>query len=138
GSFVDATHIHIQKNEGEDETIEAKNIIIATGSKPLVPDLFNYDKKRVITSTEALELREVPGSMLVVGGGAIGLEIGSVFNRLGTKVTVVEFMDRIVPGMDKDVSKELLRILKKQGIQFYLNHQVTDVKGSEKNASVTF
>src|SRR5699024_3062698 len=94
--------------------------------------------KRVITSTEALELREVPGSMLVVGGGAIGLEIGSVFNRLGTKVTVVEFMDRIVPGMDKDVSKELLRILKKQGIQFYLNHQVTDVKGSEKNASVTF
>lgn len=138
GSFVDANRIRISANEGDDETIEAKNIIIATGSKPAVPEMFNYDKKRVITSTEALELREVPGSMLVVGGGAIGLEIGSVFNRLGTKVTVVEFMDRIVPGMDKDVSKELLKILKRQGMEFYLNHQVKEVKGSEKDAAVTF
>lgn len=138
GSFVDANHILVQSNEGEDETIEAKNIIVATGSKPSVPEMFNYDKKRVITSTEALELREVPGTMLVVGGGAIGLEIGSVFNRLGTKVTVVEYLDRIVPGMDRDVSKELLKVLKKQGMEFFLDHQVTAVKGNKKDASVSF
>src|SRR5690606_39529724 len=101
-------------------------------------DAFDYDKKRVITSTEALELREVPKSMLIVGGGVIGLELGSVFNRLGTKVRVVEFLDRIVPGMDKDVSKELQRSLKKQGIEFFLKHQVTEVKANAKSATVSF
>lgn len=138
GRFKDAHHIEIDLNEGEKETIEAEKIIIATGSKPSVPDSFEYDKKRVITSTEALELREVPESMLVVGGGAIGLEMGSVFSRLGTKVRVVEYLDRLVPGMDKDVSKELLRSLKKQGMEFFLKHQVTQVKANKKTATVTF
>lgn len=138
GRFKDAHHIEVDLNEGGKETVEAGKVIIATGSKPAVPDSFNYDKKRVITSTEALNLREVPGTMLVVGGGVIGLELGSVFNRLGTKVKVVEYMDRIVPGMDKDVSKELQRSLKKQGIEFFLKHQVTEVKANAKSATVSF
>lgn len=138
GRFHDSTHIVIRSDDGKEETIEATKIIIATGSKPAVPDSFDYDKKRVITSTEALDLREVPDSMLIVGGGAIGLEMGSVFNRLGTKVKVVEYMDRIVPGMDKEVSKELLRSLKKQGMEVFLKHQVTEVKANEKSASVSF
>lgn len=138
GRFKDAHHIVIEKKDGKSETIEADKIIIATGSKPAMPDGFDYDKKRVFTSTEALELREVPGSLLVVGGGAIGLEMGSVFSRLGTKVKVVEFMDRLVPAMDKDVSKELYRSLKKQGIEFYLKHKVTEVKANEKSATVSF
>lgn len=138
GRFKDAHHIVIETDEGKEETIEADKIIIATGSKPTMPDSFDYDKKRVITSTEALNLREVPDSLLVVGGGAIGLEMGSVLSRLGTKVKVVEFMDRLVPGMDKDVSKELQRSLKKQGIQFFLKHKVTEVKANEKSATVTF
>lgn len=138
GRFVDAHHVEIDLNEGKKETIEAEKIIIATGSKPAVPAGFDYDKKRVITSTEALELREVPATMIVVGGGVIGLELGSVFNRLGTKVKVVEYMDRLVPGMDKDVSKELQRSLKKQGIEFFLKHQVTGVKANQKSASVSF
>lgn len=138
GRFEDAHHIVVARNDGESETIEADKIIIATGSKPAMPDGFDYDKKRVFTSTEALELREVPGTLLVVGGGAIGLEMGSVFSRLGTKVKVVEFMDRLVPAMDKDVSKELLRSLKKQGMEFYLKHKVTGVKANEKSATVSF
>lgn len=138
GSFADQHHIRIRPADGKEETVEAKNIIIATGSKPAVPAMFNYDKKRVITSTEALQLREIPKTMLVVGGGVIGLEMGSVFNRLGTKVKVVEFMDRILPGMDRDVSKELLKVLKKQGMEFHLNHKVTEVKPNEKSATVAF
>lgn len=138
GRLKDAHHIEIDQKDGQKETIEVEKVIIATGSKPAVPEAFDYDKKRVITSTEALELREVPKTMLVVGGGVIGLELGSVFNRLGTKVRVVEYLDRIVPGMDKDVSKELQRALKKQGIEFYLKHQVTEVKANEKSATVSF
>lgn len=138
GRFIDAHTIEILKDGGETESVSADKVIIATGSKPSMPDAFDYDKKRVITSTEALELREVPKSMLIVGGGVIGLELGSVFNRLGTKVRVVEFLDRIVPGMDKDVSKELQRSLKKQGIEFFLNHQVTEVKANAKSATVSF
>ncbi len=138
GRFQDAHHIVVAGSEGEEETIEAEKIIIATGSKPAMPESFDYDKKRVITSTEALDLREVPESLLVVGGGVIGLEMGSVFSRLGTKVKVVEFMDRLVPGMDKDVSKELQRSLKKQGMEFFLKHKVTEVKANEKSATVSF
>jgi len=138
GRLTDAHQIEIDLNESKKETVKADKIIIATGSKPAMPESFDYDKKRVITSTEALELREVPDSMLVVGGGVIGLEMGSVFNRLGTKVKAVEYMDRLVPGMDKDVSKELYRSLKKQGIEFFLNHKVTEVKANEKSATVSF
>ncbi|HLT94523.1 MAG TPA: dihydrolipoyl dehydrogenase [Membranihabitans sp.] len=138
GRFLDTQRIEVLGDEGNSESFTADKVIIATGSKPAVPAAFNYDKKRVITSTEALEIREVPRTMVIVGGGVIGLELGSVFNRLGTKVRIVEYLDRIVPGMDRDVSKELLRSLKKQGIEFFLNHQVTAVKPNPKSATVTF
>jgi dihydrolipoamide dehydrogenase len=127
GSFASRHNILISKSDGSSEQIETDKVIIATGSKPIVPDIFNYDKKRVITSTEALELQEVPKRMVVVGGGVIGLEIGSVFARLGTQIEVVEFLDRIIPGMDADCSKELQRSLKKLSINFHLAHKVVKV-----------
>ena len=133
GSFKDATHINIKKNDGKTETIEAKNIIIATGSKPSNLPFITLDKKRVITSTEALELKEIPKHLIVIGGGVIGLELGQVYKRLGAEVTVIEFMDRIIPGMDGALSKELLKVLKKQKVKFNLSHKVksVEVKGKE-------
>lgn len=136
GTFVDAHHIRVAKADGSSEELETEKTIIATGSKPIVPDVFNYDKKRVITSTEALELQEVPKRMVVIGGGVIGLEIGSVFARLGTEIEVVEFLDRIIPGMDGDCSKELQRSLKKLGMQFHLSHKVNTVKATKKGVTV--
>ena len=112
GSFKDATHILI-KGEKEEE-IEAKNTIIATGSKPSSLPFINIDKERVITSTEALKLKEVPKHLIVIGGGVIGLELGQVYKRLGAEVSVVEYADRILPTMDAGVSKELNKVLKKQ------------------------
>ena len=99
--------------------------------------MFNYDKKRVITSTEALNITEVPKSMAIIGGGVIGLELGSVFGRLGTEVDVIEFQDRILPTMDKDCSKELMRALKKTGLNFFFKYKVTDVQGGDTGATVT-
>jgi len=125
GSFVDATHILIK---GEKETtIEAKNTIIATGSKPANLPFISLDKERIITSTEALKLKEIPKHLLVIGGGVIGLELGQVYRRLGAEVSVIEYADRITPVMDGAVSKELTKVLKKQGIKFYLSHQVNKV-----------
>ena len=115
GSFVDAHTIQITKDDGSSEQLETDKTIIATGSKPIVPAAFNYDKNRVITSTEALNIQKVPKRMVIIGGGVIGLELGSVYARLGTEVEVVEFMDRIIAGMDRDCSKELQRSLKKVG-----------------------
>ncbi len=136
GSFVDAHKIKVEDGEGKTETIETSKTIIATGSKPITPADFNYDKKRVITSTEALNISKVPKKMVVIGGGVIGLELGSVFARLGTEVEVVEFLDRIIAGMDKDCSKELMRSLKKQGLKFHLKHKVTEVKTGKNNVKV--
>ena len=138
GSFTDPHTLHIAMNEGEDQDITSENFIIATGSKPITPPAFNYDKKRVITSTEALTITEVPKSMAIIGGGVIGLELGSVFGRLGTEVDVIEFQDRILPLMDKDCSKELMRALKKTGLNFYFKYKVTDVQGADAGATVTF
>ncbi|NND88858.1 MAG: dihydrolipoyl dehydrogenase [Flavobacteriaceae bacterium] len=129
GSFKDKTHINIEK-DGETKTIEAKKIIIATGSKPSNLPFIELDKERVITSTEALKLKEVPNHMVVIGGGVIGLELGQVYRRLGAEVTVVEFMDRIIPTMDSALSKELQKVLKKQGVKF---HTSTKVKSVERN-----
>lgn len=137
GSFVDNTHISIVQADGEKTVLESRHIIIATGSKPVTPEAMQYDKKRVITSTEALNFTELPGHMVIIGAGVIGLELGSVFSRLGTKVEVVEFMDRVLPGMDADCAKELMRSLKKSGITFHLNHEVTKVKGTTKSAKVS-
>ena len=128
GSFKDATHISIKKNDGKTEEIEAKNIIIATGSKPSTLPFIKLDKERIITSTEALELKEVPKHMIVIGGGVIGLELGQVYKRLGAEVTVVEFMDRIIPSMDASLSKELTKVLKKQKVKFALSHKVKSVE----------
>lgn len=137
GSFKDATHIDIKKKDGKTETIEAKNIIIATGSKPSSLPFIKIDKKRVITSTEALSLKEVPKHMIVIGGGVIGLEIGQVYRRLGSEVTVVEYMDRILPTMDSSQSKELTKVMKKQGVKFHLSHKVYGVSVKGKEVTVT-
>ncbi len=133
GSFKDATHVNIKKNDGEAETIEAKNTIIATGSKPSTLPFIKLDKERVITSTEALKLNEIPKHMIVIGGGVIGLELGQVYKRLGAEVSVVEFMDRIIPTMDAGLSKELMKVMKKQKVKFHLSHKVKSVerKGDE-------
>jgi len=128
GSFEDATHIKISKKDGSSEIIEGKDIIIATGSKPANLPFINIDKDRIITSTEALKLKEVPKHLLVIGGGVIGLELGSVYARLGAEVTVIEYMDKIVPGMDADVSKELQKVFKKQGVKFATSHKVSSVE----------
>jgi dihydrolipoamide dehydrogenase len=138
GSFRDDHTLHVAMNEGDDREITSGHFIIATGSKPITPKMFNYDKKRVITSTEALNITEVPKSMAIIGGGVIGLELGSVFGRLGTEVDVIEFQDRILPTMDKDCSKELMRALKKTGLKFYFKHKVTDVEGGHSGAKVTY
>ncbi len=138
GSFVDKNTVSIAKDDGTKEEIKGKNVIIATGSKPITPASFNYDKKRVITSTEALNIQKVPKKMVIVGGGVIGLELGSVYARLGTEVSVIEFMDRIIAGMDKDCSKELQRALKKIGMKFHLGHAVTDVKAGKNSVTVEY
>ncbi len=135
-SFLSPHRISLAKSDGSSEELEAEKFIIATGSKPIVPAAFHYDKKRVITSTEALNIEKVPGRMVVVGGGVIGLELGSVFARLGTEVEVVEFLDRIIPGMDGDCSKELMRALKKLGMKFHLRHSVTEVKPTKKGLEI--
>lgn len=126
GSFIDATHIKI---EGKDATeIEAKNTIIATGSKPSTLPFISIDKERIITSTEALKLKEIPKHLIVIGGGVIGLELGQVYKRLGADVSVVEYMDRIVPTMDAGVSKELNKVLKKQKFKMNTSHKVKSVE----------
>ncbi|MFD0993294.1 dihydrolipoyl dehydrogenase [Tenacibaculum geojense] len=128
GSFEDATHVKVTKNDGSSEVIEGENIIIATGSKPSTLPFISIDKERVITSTEALKLKEVPKHLLVIGGGVIGLELGSVYKRLGAEVSVIEYAPSITPTMDKDVSKELQKVLKKQGMKFNVSHGVTSVE----------
>lgn len=136
GSFAAANEIMITKDDGKTETISTAKTIIATGSKPITPAVFNYDKKRVITSTEALNIDKVPKRMVIIGGGVIGLELGSVFARLGTEIEVVEFQDRLIPTMDKDCGKELRRALKKLGMKFHFNHKVTTVKGTSRSVTV--
>ncbi|WP_062060408.1 dihydrolipoyl dehydrogenase [Aquimarina longa] len=137
GAFKDATHIDITKNDGVIETIEAKHSIIATGSKPSTLPFIKIDKKRVITSTEALKLQEVPKHLVIIGGGVIGLELGQVYRRLGAEVSVVEYMDRIIPGMDKSLSRELQKVMKKQGVKFYTSHKVTNVSAADKEVTIT-
>ncbi len=127
GSFESATKVIVTKADGTTETLEAKNTIIATGSKPSNLPFITLDKERVITSTEALKLKEVPKHLVVIGGGVIGLELGQVYLRLGAQVSVVEFADRVIPGMDGALSKELTKVLKKQGMKFYTSHKVQSV-----------
>ncbi len=127
GSFVDKNTIKITASDGKETSITGDKIIIATGSKPTPLPFAPFDKKRIISSTEALEIKEVPKSMIIVGGGVIGMELGSVYARIGTKVSVVEFMDSLIPTMDGTMGKELLKSTKKLGMDFYLGHKVTSV-----------
>ncbi|MBP8239680.1 MAG: dihydrolipoyl dehydrogenase [Saprospiraceae bacterium] len=136
GSFLSPNRIQITAGDGAVSEIETDKTIIATGSKPITPPAFNYDKKRVITSTEALNIQEVPSRMVIIGGGVIGLELGSVFGRLGAKIDVLEFLDRIIPTMDGDCSKELMRSLKKINMDFHLRHAVTSVKATDAGVEV--
>jgi dihydrolipoamide dehydrogenase len=128
GSFETATSVKVTKADGSSEIIESKNIIVATGSKPSNLPFIKLDKDRIITSTEALKLKEVPKHLVIIGGGVIGIELGQVYLRLGAQVSVVEFMDRIIPGMDASLSKELTKVLKKQGMKFYTSHKVQSVE----------
>ncbi|MBK9041741.1 MAG: dihydrolipoyl dehydrogenase [Saprospiraceae bacterium] len=136
GSFVDKNTISIAGKEGE-KNIQGKYIVVATGSKPIVPEQFSYDKNRVVTSTEALMIDTIPKKMVVIGGGVIGLELGSVFARLGTSIDVIEYQDSIIPTMDSDCSKELMRSLKKLGMNFFLGHGVNTVKANKTSCTVT-
>ena len=125
---------------GKDETLEAKNIVIATGSDVAgIPGVeVKFDEKVIVSSTGALEFAKVPGHLVVVGGGVIGLELGSVWARLGAKVTVVEYLDTILGGMDGEVAKQMQRLLAKQGLEFRLGAKVTGVAKAGKGATVTF
>jgi dihydrolipoamide dehydrogenase len=136
GSFEDASHVKVTKSDGSSETIEAKYSIIATGSKPSSLPFITLDKERVITSTEGLKLTEIPKHLVIIGGGVIGIELGQVYLRLGSQVSVVEFMDRIIPGMDASLSKELTKVLKKQGMKFYTSHKVKSVNRKGKIVTV--
>ena len=135
GSFVDTTHIQIIGEKTE--TIEAKHSIIATGSKPANLPFIEIDKEKIITSTEALSLTEIPKHLVVIGGGVIGLELGQVYRRLGAEVSVIEYADRITPAMDTALSKELTKVLKKQGIKFYESHQVNKVVRKDDQVHIT-
>lgn len=136
GSFLDDHTVQIKSEDGSTKTISGQNIIIATGSKPASLPFIQIDKKRVITSTEALELKEVPKHMIIIGGGVIGMELGSVYGRLGAKISVIEFMDGIIPSMDKTMGKELQKSLTKIGFDFYLKHKVVEVSAGAKDVKV--
>ena len=123
-------------NNNEKKNYKAKNIVIATGSYPTSIPGINIDEKDILSSTGALSLSSVPKSLTVIGGGYIGLEMGSVWSRLGAEVTVVEYLDHITPGMDREVSKEFQKILSKQGIKFKLNTKVTSVKKQSSQIEV--
>ena len=135
-SFVDKTTIKVSAADGE-KNYSAKNFIIATGSSSIAIDSIPVDEKQIVTSTGALALETVPKSLLVIGGGYIGLEMGSVWSRLGAKVTVVEALDRIVPTMDEEIAKEFMKSLKKQGLEFKLSHKVTATKIGKSGVDVS-
>jgi dihydrolipoamide dehydrogenase len=138
GRIVAADKVEMQpENGGNQQTLETKAIVIATGSDVARLPGIEIDEKKVVSSTGALELSEVPKKLLVVGGGIIGLELGSVWRRLGAEVTVVEFLDRIIPGMDGEVAKQFQRILGKQGITFKLGHKVTGVETNGSGVKAT-
>ncbi len=135
-SFVDKTTIKVSAADGE-KNYSAKNFIIATGSSSIAIDSIPVNEKQIVTSTGALALETVPKSLLVIGGGYIGLEMGSVWSRLGAKVTVVEALDRIVPTMDEEIAKEFMKSLKKQGLEFKLSHKVTATKVGKSGVDVS-
>ncbi len=137
GSFKSKNDIVIKDNDNKETIIQTENTIIATGSVPVSLPGVEIDEKVIVSSTGALKLEQVPKKMVVVGGGYIGLEMGSVWSRLGSEVHVVEFLDHITPGMDKEISSEFMKILKKQGINFHMQHKVEKIKKNNNNAIVS-
>ena len=138
GSFKDKNTIIVTKADGTTAELTTEKVIIATGSKPSSLPFLKIDKKRIITSTEALTLTEVPKHLILIGGGVIGLELGSVYARLGAQVSVIEYMDSIIPTMDKALGRELQKVLKKLGMDFYLGHKVTGATAEGEEVTVTF
>ncbi|MEI5681872.1 MULTISPECIES: dihydrolipoyl dehydrogenase [unclassified Mesorhizobium] len=140
GKIVAAGKVSVTGDDGKVQEVETKNIVIATGSDVAgIPGVkVDIDEKVIVSSTGALDFAKVPATMIVVGGGVIGLELGSVWSRLGTKVTVVEYLDTILGGMDGEVAKQFQRMLAKQGFEFKLSSKVTGVVKSKKGATVTF
>ena len=136
GSFIDKNKINVAGKNG-DTILTTKNTVIATGSKPSSFPGMEIDKKRIISSTEALKLQEVPKHLIVIGGGVIGLELGSVYKRLGAKVSVVEYADSIISTMDKELGRNLQKVLKRDGVEFYLSHQVSKVENTGKGVKVS-
>ena len=136
GSFKDKNTVIVTDDKGKTQAISTAKVVIATGSKPSTLPFIKIDKKRVITSTEALALKEVPKHLIVIGGGVIGLELGSVYARLGAQVSVVEYADSIIPTMDKDCSKDLTRMLKKEGMKFHLSSGVKEVTAKGNKVTV--
>ena len=134
-SFVDKNTISITNGKNE-ITASAKNFIIATGSSSIEIPNIPVDEKQIVSSTGALSLSKIPKSLLVIGGGYIGLEMGSVWSRLGSKVTVVEALDRIVPTMDGEIAKEFMKMLTKQGLEFKLSHKVSSAKSGKSGVDV--
>ena len=131
-SFVDNNSINIDGKE----KLKFDKCIIATGSKPISLPFVKLDKERIITSTEALSLKEVPKHLVIIGGGVIGLELGQVYKRLGSEVSVIEYAEKITPFMDQDISKELLKVLKKQKINFFLSHEVYEVERNGDSVNI--
>ena len=136
GSFKSKNEILIKDDQNKENLIQADKVIIATGSVPVSLSGIKFDEKIIVSSTGALKLDQVPKKMVVVGGGYIGLEMGSVWSRLGADVHVVEFLDHISPGMDKEISNEFMKILKKQGIDFHMQHKVETIKKNNSGASI--
>lgn len=137
GSFVNKNLIKVTATDGTIQNIETDKTIIATGSKPIILPTTPYDKKRIITSTEALNMPEIPKSMIIIGGGVIGMELGSVYGRMGTEITVIEYLDGLIPTMDKAMGKELQRVLGKIGFKFNFKHKVTGAKVENDMVTVT-
>src|SRR5690606_38619922 len=127
GSIPAAGRVLVTPERGAGQMLETRNIVIASGSVPATLPGIEIDEERIVTSTGALSLQQVPGRLLVIGAGIIGLELGSVWSRLGAKVTVVEFLDRIIPGVDSEVARQMQRILQKQDIDFRLGTKVKSV-----------
>ena len=136
GSFKSKNQISIKDEKNNETIIEAEKIVIATGSVPVSLPGIDFDEKILVSSTGALKLEKVPKKMIIVGGGYIGLEMGSVWSRLGAEVHVIEFLDHITPGMDKEISIEFMKILKKQGIKFHMQHKVESIKKNISGAVV--
>tara|TARA_B100000530_G_C15896505_1_gene463615 strand:- start:79 stop:1479 length:1401 start_codon:yes stop_codon:yes gene_type:complete len=137
GSFKSKNEVSIKDEKNKETIISSEKIIIATGSVPVSLPGIDFDEKIIVSSTGALKLEKVPKKMVVVGGGYIGLEMGSVWSRLGSEVHVIEFLDHITPGMDKEISQEFMKILKKQGINFHMQHKVELVKTNGSGAIIS-